>query len=331
MKASERDEFLAAVMELKSTVANPSAPIEQQINIYDQFVADHRGCLSVTVPNGSTTNMGHQGPGFGPWHRKYLLEFERALQEVSGNSDIGLPYWDWTDHERTESKLFKSKFLGSRSGVIKTGYFAFDKPGTGENTTSRPDWWPNELDGWHIRPSLAHTFGTTLRRGIDNRSLAIEEDINRLMSRVVYEDTGSAPERDPVTNLPVIVPLGFRNRLERGPRLHNFGHGWVGGHMGHPLTSPNDLIFFLHHCNIDRLWAQWQEDGHEGDAFYPDEHSGEDEGHKINDSMWPWVGNEGGYVPNSVPLDIVLTDYSGDPSISPADVMDHRTLGYEYN
>ena len=24
------------------------------------------------------------------------------------------------------------------------------------------------------------------------------------------------------------------------------------------MTSPNDPIFFLHHANIDRLWAEWQ-------------------------------------------------------------------------
>ena len=25
-------------------------------------------------------------------------------------------------------------------------------------------------------------------------------------------------------------------------------------------TSPNDPVFFLHHCNVDRLWAQWWSD-----------------------------------------------------------------------
>lgn len=25
-----------------------------------------------------------------------------------------------------------------------------------------------------------------------------------------------------------------------------------------PMTSPNDPAFFLHHCNVDRLWYLWQ-------------------------------------------------------------------------
>ena len=27
-----------------------------------------------------------------------------------------------------------------------------------------------------------------------------------------------------------------------------------------PATSPNDPVFFLNHCNEDRLWAAWQND-----------------------------------------------------------------------
>jgi tyrosinase len=38
---------------------------------------------------------------------------------------------------------------------------------------------------------------------------------------------------------------------------HNRVHVWVGGIMARG-ESPIDPIFFLHHANIDRLWAQWQ-------------------------------------------------------------------------
>ncbi|HEX5847186.1 MAG TPA: tyrosinase family protein, partial [Rhodoplanes sp.] len=26
-----------------------------------------------------------------------------------------------------------------------------------------------------------------------------------------------------------------------------------------PMTSPNDPVFFLHHCFVDKAWADWQE------------------------------------------------------------------------
>ena len=56
---------------------------------------------------------------------------------------------------------------------------------------------------------------------------------------------------------------GHRNRLEGWaprmtmPNLHNRVHVWVGGDMG-PATSPNDPVFYLNHCNVDRFWAGWQ-------------------------------------------------------------------------
>lgn len=42
--------------------------------------------------------------------------------------------------------------------------------------------------------------------------------------------------------------------------IHNSGHVWVGGTMQGVVTAPADPAFWMHHCEIDRLWAQWQAD-----------------------------------------------------------------------
>jgi hypothetical protein len=39
--------------------------------------------------------------------------------------------------------------------------------------------------------------------------------------------------------------------------FHNLIHRAVGGDMS-TSASPGDPIFWLHHANIDRLWAEWQ-------------------------------------------------------------------------
>lgn len=39
--------------------------------------------------------------------------------------------------------------------------------------------------------------------------------------------------------------------------LHNDPHNWVGGVMA-TRASPGDPIFYLHHCWIDTVWAEWQ-------------------------------------------------------------------------
>jgi tyrosinase len=48
--------------------------------------------------------------------------------------------------------------------------------------------------------------------------------------------------------------LGFQQAIEK---VHDGPHNAIGGDMG-TSRSPNDPVFFLHHANIDRLWAEWQ-------------------------------------------------------------------------
>jgi Common central domain of tyrosinase/von Willebrand factor type A domain len=76
--------------------------------------------------------------------------------------------------------------------------------------------------------------------------------------------------------------------------IHNPPHNWVGGVMA-TGASPGDPIFYLHHCWIDLLWAQWQLQ-HPGAPFVD---SGAGAG--LNDAMAPWT-------------------------TTPADVLDHRTI-----
>lgn len=40
--------------------------------------------------------------------------------------------------------------------------------------------------------------------------------------------------------------------------VHGSGHVWVGGSMGLIPTAPADPVFWMHHAEIDRIWAEWQ-------------------------------------------------------------------------
>lgn len=51
---------------------------------------------------------------------------------------------------------------------------------------------------------------------------------------------------------------GANGELEATP--HNTLHGILGGDMG-GYRSPRDPIFWLHHCNVDRLWTLWNRNG----------------------------------------------------------------------
>jgi tyrosinase len=62
---------------------------------------------------------------------------------------------------------------------------------------------------------------------------------------------------------------GFRAALEGGP--HAAPHNLVGGEMV-SMWSPDDPLFFVHHANVDRIWALWQ-DYVDHDMLDPSEYS----------------------------------------------------------
>lgn len=57
------------------------------------------------------------------------------------------------------------------------------------------------------------------------------------------------------------VRVGFSESLEQVP--HDVVHGLIGNSrgMGSIAWAAGDPIFWLHHCNIDRLWASWNAAG----------------------------------------------------------------------
>jgi hypothetical protein len=53
------------------------------------------------------------------------------------------------------------------------------------------------------------------------------------------------------------------------------------------MTSPNDPVFWLHHCFMDRLWTDWQIMHQEQVAYLP--RVGARSGHNLYDPMPPWT------------------------------------------
>ncbi len=193
---------------------------------YDWFVDIHMKYFSAV--NG--VRYAHHGPSFLPWHRQYLIEFEMALQAASRNPAITVPYWDWTVDRSQDATPFTADFMGGNgvNGPVTTGPFA------GETN-------------WRIKYSS--TTSTSLRRAMGGATLPSTTQVNTVLGYSTYD---ASPWSTATTS-------GMRNRLEGwlAPNIHNSVHVWVGGHMAQQ-DSPNDPVFWLHHCNIDRLWSQWQ-------------------------------------------------------------------------
>jgi tyrosinase len=264
----ERAAFIAAVKALKAN------------GTYDTFVGQHRAAF-LASPN----DPAHGGPGFLPWHREYLLRFERALQAVDPN--VSLPYWDWTVTNSPTASLWASDFMGGNGSgpnqQVTSGPFAH---ATGQ-------WTLTVLDPGETRPFLRRAFGAM-------GQLPTTAQVQSANNVVPYD---SAPWNFNSNN-----NTSFRRRLEIV--IHNPAHMWTGGSMM-DMSSPNDPVFWLHHCNVDRLWAVWQRE-HLGEGYLPPSGTpGVVAGHALNDPMPPWAGEPTPPTPSSV--------------------LNHHALGYRYD
>lgn len=228
LTSGEKRSFVNALLELKRSGG------------YDEFVRIHNEFIIRDTDFGD--RFGHRAPSFLPWHRWFLILFERRLQEL--DSSVTLPYWDWAADRTVMAPLWNTGFLGGngrdRDAQVMTGPFAYS---AGQ--------WPITVST-DSRPYLQRAFGAGGRR------LPTPAEVRSVLAMPTYDmpPWNSASE-------------GFRNHLEgwRGVNLHNRVHIWIGGQMA-TGASPNDPVFWLHHSYLDKLWAEWQRE-HPASSYLP--------------------------------------------------------------
>ena len=242
--AGVRQKYVQGVIALKGQftgvttrmlgISGPSRPI----NTWDRFVAWHHAAMGIA----------HAGPLFLPWHRVMLRTLEQLLQQVTNDPNFGLPYWDWaadgqlTRQQQLTAAIWNDDCMGRASTA----------PGRFTQTAFPVRLVVNAFN------QLAQT-NRPLQR---NRGVGVSSLPNPVLPT-------KAAAAAAVNALPAIYDgapwnrssTGFRSRLEgwNPPNdLHNLVHIWVGGDML-PSSSPNDPVFFLNHCNVDRVWEAWMQ------------------------------------------------------------------------
>ncbi|XP_078604824.1 tyrosinase-like [Branchiostoma floridae x Branchiostoma japonicum] len=93
------------------------------VSVYDYFVTVHYYASRETLPPSSTgicveekdcsLDFAHEGAGFPTWHRAFLPEAEQALQEVNGDPDWTMPYWDWSAAEQHQCDICTNEYVGA--------------------------------------------------------------------------------------------------------------------------------------------------------------------------------------------------------------------------
>lgn len=222
---------------------------------YDDATKRHQKAMSTLAlypgENGST-NEAHRGPGVLPWHREFLLELEKLMQAAVPGVEV--PYWPW--HKDGSTWRDKAKIWTLVGGN-----------GNGYRVTTGP------FASWNSVILNTSTGGFVPRAGII-RAFAASGSMPSLPTSMasapaVYD----APPWSEMNSL----TSSFRRWLEN---FHNQVHNLVRGDMVSG-TSPNDPLFYLHHSNVDRLWAIWE--SIRGQVYLPA--SGGPPGHNLNDTM----------------------------------------------
>ena len=268
--AAARDGYVRGVLALKSeTTGRSTADLRfgvapgashQQLSTWDLFVIWHVWAMQTMTPtqnNPRGRNAAHRGPAFLPWHRWLMILLEWQFQRVLSDNDFGIPYWDWAADgdqpvpQQPSQQIWADDCMGG-NGTRTTGNVS-SGPFHSSQFRVRVEVDANGRLRATDRP-LRRRFGST-RPALQGGPFSLPTQTE--VRNAVNESNYDAADWD-------VGSRGFRNMCEgwtpptSESMLHNRVHVWIGGDMG-PSTSPNDPAFYLNHCNVDRIWAAWQE------------------------------------------------------------------------
>ena len=163
----------------------------------------------------------HGTSAFLAWHRYYLVGWENMLRSLGGEfSCIAVPYWDWEKDAGSESQ--SAVFSASTFGSV-TGFGC-------------------------VSDGVAN-FNRGIRGWRDSRNMCLQRSFDFFWGFI-----GQAEMAAVIQDVPNFAV--FSQSLEGAP--HASPHVDIGGQMS-TLYSPEDPLFMVHHANVDRLFALWQD------------------------------------------------------------------------
>ena len=192
---------------------------------------------------------------FLPWHRAYLVEFEAVVREhirdLGGPADSwGLPYWNYSDDPA--ASLARGLPLPLQGDTLPDGV---EVPGVAARSDGS---FPNPL-------FIPARFGPDPANPND----PLWADATDALLRPHYanqRDTANVSFAGGVIERPNDLEQWHGAAGEMGQvdlQPHGSTHVEVNGAMARFQTAALDPVFWLHHCNVDRLWETYAHDlGH---------------------------------------------------------------------
>jgi tyrosinase len=283
-----RKDFLFALAKLNG-IDDPALGPGLGIYVTD-FVAMH-----VEGAIGSEHGDSH----FLPWHRLYLLDLERQLQAV--RPTVTLPYWRF---DKAAPNLFTEDFMGAMDQIPRDSRQPGGAIDSGATTPPARFALDNPLSRWQIGDvqGIPRTGRFDPQKDAANGLILVQPGTGRVIDFLLADEDatlklgGGVPPEDPEKaklGSSASPASGFA-RMEGSP--HGAAHMSFNGRLNNVPVAPEDPLFFLLHCNVDRLWALWQSmfkrDDQNDKRTYPYQQAGDtDAAWEIIDArQWPWDG-----------------------------------------
>ena len=184
----------------------------------------------------------HGVESFLSWHRPYLIEFEESLQRADriANPDfadqdpIALPYWDWT--QEINGEVFPK--------IIRDNGWTLSNNFLNNGAKVRSD---SSDDSLYLEDVLVQTRPT-------------EDEYRSMISSYNIKKNAYGS----------LMTLNHKNwsysygqSAKNLETPHNDMHSMSGYPMRTVSFAAYDIIFYLHHCNIDRFFQAHLEMSHE--------------------------------------------------------------------
>ncbi|OCK85065.1 Di-copper centre-containing protein [Lepidopterella palustris CBS 459.81] len=243
--------YIAAVKCLQGKPATTASDFSGVRTRFDDFLATHI----------NNTNYIHFVGHFQPWHRWFVLQYEKALQTTCGYTGaqpmlINIRLLDWSQDASEElfpnSPVFDASFgFGGNGPYIDSS-----------NDTSVKVHIPGKTGGGCVENGPFMNMSVNMGPGLSltynprclTRDLSPYFASLKLNSTVVTTALSGQTFRDFDVYVQGTVTTD-------GMTYHGGGHLSVGGDLGvvgDVYASPGDPLFYLHHANMDRLWAKWE-------------------------------------------------------------------------
>lgn len=224
------EKAIQAMKDLSAKDPNDPRGFTQQSHVHCAYCN-----LAYPQSPGSATQLQiHFSWHFFPWHRWYLYFYERICGKLIGDPTFALPFWNW---DNPPGMYIPPFFLDEKSPLYNP---------------------KRDTEHYKLTPDLQYA-GTT---STDPPEKIVSKNLLEVYNEVIQN--GKTLE----TFYGGKYSLGSDNDFEMGSiegGSHTALHRWVGQNipggydMGNFATAGNDLLFFCHHSNIDRLWTVWRD------------------------------------------------------------------------